>query len=430
MKKRERSKALFDRAKQVLVGGVDSPVRAFNAVGGDPIFFDKGQGAHLVSADGETYIDYVLSWGPHLLGHAHEKVTAAIIDAVHASTSFGAPNKREAELAELVCGFYPSCQKVRFVNSGTEATMSAIRLARGATDRRKIIKFNGCYHGHVDGLLVKTGSGALTLGIPDSKGVPKEMAELTLSLEYNDAAQLQEAFERHGTDIAGVIIEPVAGNMGVVPADKTFLQILRELCCRYGSILIFDEVMSGFRVHIGGAQALHDIKPDLTCFGKVIGGGMPCAAYGGSRSIMSHISPEGPVYQAGTLSGNPVAMAAGIAVLKELRDHPSLFQKAEALTHKLVEGLKALQEESIVPMQINHVGTMFTLFFSEFPIRSLKDALLCDVHRFGSIYRKLLDAGIYMAPSQYEANFMSCVHSDEDISKTIEAFKYALKDMP
>jgi len=427
MRKRERSNELFNKAKRVLVGGVDSPVRAFNAVGGEPIFFEKGKGAYLYSADGDTYIDYVLSWGPHLLGHAQEDVLRSVVEAVEASTSFGAPNWREAELAELLSAFYPTCEKIRFVNSGTEATMSAIRLARGATSRKKIVKFNGCYHGHSDGLLIKAGSGGLTFGIPDSAGVPEEIAELTLSLEYNDLEALQQAFDRHGNEFAAVIIEPVAGNMGVVPASQSFLELLRKLCSQHGVLLIFDEVMSGLRVHLGGAQALYSIKPDITCFGKVIGGGMPCAAYGASKELMSHISPEGSVYQAGTLSGNPVAMAAGIAVLKQLHDKPQLFEEAVAVTDRLVKGLQSLQKETEIPFQINHVGTMFTLFFVSEPVKNLTDAMKCDIGMFRNVYHKLLESGIYTAPSQFESNFMSTAHSDEDILKTIDAYAYALK---
>lgn len=422
MKTRNNSKILFEKAKNILVGGVDSPARAFNSVGGDPIFFKQGKGAHLHSEDGETFIDYVLSWGPHLFGHANEKIISAVVEAVHQSTSYGAPNYRETMLGELVREFLPSCEKVRFVNSGTEATMSAIRLARGATGRKKILKFNGCYHGHVDALLVKAGSGGLTLGVPDSLGIPHEITNLTLTQEFNDINQLRDTFRQHPQEIAGVIIEVVAGNMGVIPAEKEFLQLLREHCTSHGTLLIFDEVMTGFRVHPGGAQALYGIKPDLTCLGKVIGGGMPCAAYGGRQEIMRFISPEGPVYQAGTLSGNPVAMAAGIAMLSLLKEEPALFDLAVRQTEKLANGLRSMQKGLNIPFQVNQVGTMFTLFLTSRPVRSLKDALSCDLEQFKQLYQGLLNEGVYMAPSQFEANFVSAFHSDKDIDDTLQAF--------
>jgi glutamate-1-semialdehyde 2,1-aminomutase len=429
MNTRTNSKALFQRAKNILIGGVDSPARAFNSVGGDPIFFKHGIGPHLHSEDGEKFIDYVLSWGPHLFGHANEKITTAIIEAVHQSTSYGAPNYRETILGELVREFFPSCERVRFVNSGTEATMTAIRLARGATGRKKILKFNGCYHGHVDSLLVKAGSGGLTLGVPDSLGIPHEISSLTLTQEYNDKDQLREAFEQHPNEIATVIIEGVPGNMGVVIPDLEFLKLLRQLCTQHGTLLIFDEVMSGFRVHPGGAQALYDIEPDLTCLGKVIGGGMPCAAYGGRQDIMRYISPEGPVYQAGTLSGNPVAMAAGIAMLSLLKDEPELFKKAVKHTETLVQGLKTIQKKFDIPFQVNHVGTMFTLFLTDQPVKNLKNAMTCDTDRFKRLHQGLLNEGIYTAPSQFEANFMSALHTDKDIEDTLEAYEKTLQEV-
>lgn len=418
----EKSEALFEEAKSVFVGGVNSPVRAFRAVGGTPIFFKRGKGAYLFSEDGRQYIDYVLSWGPLLLGHAYPAVVQAIGEAASEGISFGAPHQRELELAKLIREFFPSCEKIRFVNSGTEATMSAIRLARGATGRKKILKFNGCYHGHSDGLLVKAGSGGLTFGVPDSCGVLPEIASSTLSIEYNDIQQLEQVFELHKEDLAAVILEPVVGNMGVVAADPVFLQRLRELCSDFKVILIFDEVMTGFRVHLGGAQALYGITPDLTCLAKVIGGGLPCGAYGGRSELMDLAAPSGPVYQAGTMSGNPVVMAAGIAMLTTLKESPILFQNAVSNTQELTKGIQAIAKQKGFPLQVNAVGTMFTVFFAREEVKNLKGAMASDIGRFKQVYHKLLQKGIYTAPSQFEANFVSAAHTHEDVEKTLEAY--------
>lgn len=421
-----QSSKLFTQAKQIFAGGVNSPVRAFKGVGGEPIFFKKGQGAHLFSVDGKQYIDYVLSWGPLLLGHAPKAVVDAISKAAACGTTFGAPHEREIELARLIQHFLPSCEMIRFVNSGTEATMSAIRLARGATGRKRILKFNGNYHGHSDPMLVQAGSGGLTLGIPDSQGVLAETASATSSIEFNNLETLQAFFCKHGPELAGVIVEPVSGNMGVVPGQADFLRLLRDLCSASGALLIFDEVMTGFRVHLGGAQSLYGITPDITCLGKVIGGGLPCGAYAGRSDLMRLIAPEGPIYQAGTLSGNPVVMAAGIATLGLLKDDPSLFERARGATARLAEGIRTIAKRHQYPIQVNAVGTMFTLFCCENEVRCLQDALKCDTKRFSRLYHELLNHGIYCAPSQFEANFLSCEHGDEEIQITLHAFEQAI----
>ena len=415
-----KSQDLFTDAQAVIPGGVNSPVRAFKSVGTDPLFIKSASGSKIVDADGRSYIDYVGSWGPMIVGHADEEVLEAIREAAGKGTSFGAPTERETILAQMVIDAVPSIEKVRMVNSGTEATMSAIRVARGATGRDRIIKFNGCYHGHADGLLVKAGSGALTLGVPDSPGVPEDYARNTLIAEYNDLASVQKHFESNRGEIAAVIIEPVPGNMGVmIPADG-FLEGLRKLCTDEGALLIFDEVMSGFRVAFGGAQELYGITPDLTTLGKVIGGGLPVGAYGGREEYMSQVAPEGPIYQAGTLSGNPLAMAAGIATLQILK-RPGTYESLENKTSTLAEGLLKANEELEVDLAFNRVGSMFTTFFTPGPVSDFSGAKGSDTKKFGDYYRAMLDEGIYLAPSQFEAAFMSLAHTDEDIEATIAA---------
>jgi glutamate-1-semialdehyde 2,1-aminomutase len=421
-----RSQQLFEAAQKVLVGGVDSPVRAFRHVSGTPLFVRSGSGPYLHSEDGLSYVDYVLSWGPLLLGHAHPRVVAAITAAASLGTSFGAPSESETLLAQRVQHFFPSMQKLRFVNSGTEACMSAIRLARGVTGRPLLLKFEGCYHGHADSLLVSAGSGGLTHGCPDSAGVTAEVAAQTLVVPYNDIEAVQEMFLRHGHRIAGVIVEPVCGNMGVVLPRPEFLPALRQLCTAYGSVLIFDEVMTGFRVHPGGAQALYGIQPDLTCLGKVVGGGLPCAAYGGSAEMMAMVAPEGPVYQAGTLSGNPVAMAAGLAMLETLE---SDFEKALLYTDTLCQGLSERIFSSGVPAHVAHCGTMFTVFFSEAPVFSLADVQLSNLQCFKQYFWGMLGAGVYVAPSQFEASFVSAVHDQKTLDHTLNAVERVLVEV-
>ncbi len=411
---------LFERASRVLVGGVNSPVRAFKHVGGEPIFFKSARGAHVVSEDDRTYIDYVLSWGPLILGHADPDVVKAVQDAATKGLSFGAPCVTEIELAERVQTFFPHLEKIRFVNSGTEAVMSAIRLARGVTGRKRILKFNGCYHGHVDALLVTAGSGALTGGKPDSDGVLAEWTQYTLQVEYNDSAAVREAFAAYGADIAAIIVEPVAGNMGVVLPVPGFLETLRQLCSDHGSILIFDEVMTGFRVDPQGAFAEFGIVPDLTCLGKVVGGGMPVGAYGGPSALMNHVAPLGGVYQAGTLSGNPVAMAAGIATLSKLED-PHRFTAAADRTAELAEGFRDLFSCHRLPYVVQSIGTMFSIFLTEGPVQCLADVQRQDRDLFSRFFHHMLSEGIYLAPSPYEAGFLSCVHSREDIAHTLKA---------
>jgi len=416
---------LFQEAQRYIPGGVNSPVRAFKAVGGTPVFIESAKGAYIYDADGRQYIDYVQSWGPMLLGHAHPEVLEAVREKLDKGLSFGAPTEIETQLAQKLCDIYPNLDLVRFVNSGTEATMSAIRLARGFTGRDKIIKFEGCYHGHSDSLLVKAGSGALTLGVPSSPGVPASLTEHTLTLTYNDAAQLEEAFTRYGDEIACVIVEPVAGNMNCVPPVPGFLETMRRLCDEHGSMLIFDEVMTGFRVSLTGAQGHYGIKPDLTTLGKVIGGGMPVGAFGGRRDIMEKIAPLGPVYQAGTLSGNPVAMAAGLKAL-ELVSQPGFYEPIFKRTTQLVEGLEAAAKAAGVPFTSNHVGTMFGFFFSEEqPIVNYQQVMAGNIERFNRFFHLLLEEGVYIAPAAYEAGFMSAAHSDDDIANTIAAAKNA-----
>lgn len=415
------STALFNRAQQVIPGGVNSPVRAFKGVGGTPVFIQKAAGAYITDTDGKQYIDYVGSWGPMVLGHNHPAIIDAVLQAVPNGLSFGAPTEGEITLAELVCQLVPSIEMVRMVSSGTEATMSAIRLARGYTKRDKIIKFEGCYHGHSDSLLVKAGSGALTLGQPSGPGVPADFAKHTLTCTYNDLNSVKQAFEQYPTEIACLIVEPVAGNMNCIPPQEGFLQGLRELCTQYGAVFIIDEVMTGFRVALGGAQSYYGVTPDLTCLGKIIGGGMPVGAFGGKREIMEYIAPTGPVYQAGTLSGNPIAMAAGLACLTEL----SKQGNAEILatkTQKLAEGLKTLADKHNVPLCVQYVGGMFGLFFTEqSAVKNFQEVMKCDVAKFNRFFHLMLEQGVYLAPSAFEAGFMSLAHSDEDIDRTLAA---------
>ena len=407
-----RSAAWFERAQKVIPGGVNSPVRAFRGVGGTPCFIERGQGSRIYDTDGNSYIDYVCSWGPLLLGHRPPAVIDALREVLEAGTSFGAPTEREVDLAELVAKTVPSMEMVRLVNSGTEATMSALRLARGFTGRDLVIKFEGCYHGHVDSLLVKGGSGMATLGIADSAGVPKAFAETTISLPFNSIAAVEKAFADRDGQIAAVIVEPVVGNMGCVPPAPGFLEALRELTARHGSLLIFDEVMTGFRVALGGAQQRFGILPDLTTLGKIIGGGLPMAAYGGRADVMKKVAPLGPVYQAGTLSGNPLAVAAGLAMLRYLIAHPEVYDTLETRAAELT----AWKPPGVT---VNRVGSMFTFFFSSDPVTDWESAKKCDTSRFGKFFHFLLERGVYIAPSQFEAGFVSAVHTEEDIRMTV-----------
>jgi glutamate-1-semialdehyde 2,1-aminomutase len=412
---------LFDEACKYIPGGVNSPVRAFRGVGGEPIFIAKARGPHVWSADGRRYIDYVGSWGPMILGHAHPDVVEAVQRKAADGLSFGAPTQIETELAATICALVPSIDLVRMVSSGTEATMSAIRLARGYTGRDKLIKFEGCYHGHSDSLLIKAGSGALTLGVPTSPGVPAELAAHTVTLSYNDVDQLRAAFFQIGPQIACAIVEPVAGNMNCIPPEPGFLEALREECTRHGAVLIFDEVMTGFRVARGGAQELYGVTPDLTTLGKIVGGGMPVGAFGGRREIMQHIAPLGPVYQAGTLSGNPVAMAAGLTTLRALGAH-DFYPRLARSTERLVAGLRDAARAANVALTTNHVCGMFGLFFTAAPrVTSYADATRCDVERFKRFFHGMLEAGVYLAPSAFEAGFVSAAHEDAEIDATIAA---------
>lgn len=422
----QRSIDLYAEAKQFIPGGVNSPVRAFQSVGGNPLFITKGEGSRITDVDGNTYIDYIGSWGPLILGHAHPRVLAAIQEAAVAGTSFGAPTEREIEMAKLVCERVPSVEVVRMVNSGTEATMSALRLARGYTGRNKIIKFAGCYHGHADSLLIKAGSGVTTLGLPDSPGVPEATAAQTIIVSYNDLDGVKQVFAEHGDDVAAVIVEPVAGNMGVVPPLPGFLEGLREITQQYGSLLIFDEVMTGFRVALGGAQQLYGITPDLTTMGKVIGGGLPVGAFGGRREIMEMIAPTGPIYQAGTLSGNPLAMAAGLATLQEL-GKPGVYEQLEARSARLAEGLAENARKLGIPHTVNRVGSMVCLFFTDTPVVDFATAKTSDLKRFAAYFHNLLDEGVMIPPSQFEGMFVSVAHSEEDIERTIAASYNAMK---
>jgi glutamate-1-semialdehyde 2,1-aminomutase len=427
-KSREKSHLAFARAKQLMPGGVNSPARAFGGVGGEPVFFDRGEGPYLFDIDGNRYLDYVLSWGPMILGHAHPLVTIAMETALRKGTSFGAPTEAENELAQLIISAVPSVEKVRLVNSGTEATMSAIRLARGYSGRPMIVKFAGNYHGHVDSLLVAAGSAAATLGVPNSPGVTEGTTRDTLILQYNDVAGLEAAFSQHGSNIAGVIVEPVAGNMGCVNAKPEFLRALRDLTLKHGSLLIFDEVMSGFRVALGGAQSLVGIKPDLTTLGKIIGGGLPVGAYGGRADIMDHILPAGKVFQAGTLSGNPLAAAAGIATLKILRD-TNPYAQLNRLAERLAKGLLDAAAAAGVAVCIGMRGAMMTLFFSPEQVVDWTTASRCDTQRYARYFWGLVERGIYMPPSQFEAFFLSTAHTESDIDSTIVATKEVLVDL-
>jgi glutamate-1-semialdehyde 2,1-aminomutase len=415
---------LFQRALKVLPGGVDSPVRAFKSVGGEPFIAARADGPYLWDVEGKRYIDYVGSWGPMITGHDHPHVREAVERAVRNGLSFGTPCPAEAELAEAIHALMPALEMVRFVNSGTEATMSALRLARGATGRNRCVKFEGCYHGHGDSFLVKAGSGALTLGVPDSPGVPKALADLTLTLPYNDIDAVRALFDEAGKTIACVIVEPVAGNMNCVPPRPGFLQTLRELCTRDGALLIFDEVMTGFRVALGGAQQLYVVTPDLTTLGKVIGGGMPVGAYGGRRDLMQQIAPAGPIYQAGTLSGNPVAMAAGLAMLDLVRE-PGFHERLALQTQALCDGLVACAHAAGVPFSANRVGGMFGLFFSPEKITTFAQAMACDRQAFGRFFHAMLDGGVYFAPSTFEAGFMSTAHTDAVIAQTLDVARGA-----
>ncbi|MBW2095686.1 MAG: glutamate-1-semialdehyde 2,1-aminomutase [Deltaproteobacteria bacterium] len=414
-----KSQELFEKAKKYIPGGVNSPVRAGKAVGIDPPFIARAQGCALWDADGNTYIDYVSSWGPMILGHAHPDVINALTEAIQRGTSYGAPTELEVEMAELIVSMVPSIDHVRMVNSGTEATMSAIRLARGVTGRNKIIKFDGCYHGHGDSLLVEAGSGVATFGIPGSPGVPGDLARQTISLPFNDLPAVEEAFQRFGDDIAALIIEPVPGNMGVVVPDINFLQGLRELTTSYQSLLIFDEVITGFRLSGGGAQEFYDIAPDLTCLGKIIGGGLPVGAFGGKREFMERLAPEGDVYQAGTLSGNPLAMTAGLATL-HLLHKSDVYSTLEQRSQMLFSGLESLAEKAGIPVVVNRVGSMGSLFFSDAPVSDFAGAKKSDRDLFKKYYSRMLEQGVYLAPSPFEATFLSLAHTEEMIGKTLD----------
>ena len=414
------SEQLMERARRVIPGGVNSPVRAFNGVGGTPPFIERAEGAFLYDVDGKAYIDYVGSWGPMICGHANPEIIEAVQQAASKGLSFGAPTEPEIEMAERICNILPAMDQVRMTNSGTEATMSAIRLARGHTGRDKIVKFEGCYHGHGDSLLVKAGSGALTLGVPSSPGIPASLAEHTLTLEYNNPQQVEDLFNEIGDQIACIIVEPVAGNMNCIPPVPGFLEALREQCSRHGSLLIFDEVMTGFRVGLTGAQGRYGIEPDLTTLGKVIGGGMPVGAFGGKREIMQKLAPAGPVYQAGTLSGNPIAMAAGLKNL-EIVSRPGFYEDLEHKTRRLVDGIVAGARDAGIAMTANRVGAMFGLFFTDQPeVRSFADVERCDIETFKAFFHGMLEGGVNLAPSAYEAGFVSSAHSDELLQQTID----------
>ena len=426
---KDANQRLFNAAKKVIPGGVNSPVRAYKAVGGTPVFIDHAHGAYIYDTDGKEYIDYVCSWGPMILGHADPLVVAAVQAAAGQGLSFGAPTAMETKLAELICSAVASVEQVRMVNSGTEATMSAIRLARGFTGRDKIIKFEGCYHGHADGLLVKAGSGALTLGVPTSPGVPAAMAEHTLTLEFNNLEQVTTVFDEVGEQLAAVIVEPVAGNMNCVPPKPGFLGGLRNLCDQYNTVLIFDEVMTGFRVAAAGAQTLYSVTPDLTTLGKVVGGGLPVGAFGGRAEIMAHLAPQGAVYQAGTLSGNPLAMAAGIATVQQVLE-VGFYERLGERLDRLIEGLRSVASDTDIPLTTNHVGTMFGLFFTEADtVSSFADVMACDTVRFGRFFHGMLEEGIYLAPSAFEAGFISSAHGNSEIDRTLESARGVLKTL-
>ena len=425
-----QSSTFFNAAKNYIPGGVNSPVRAFNGVGGDPIYFERGEGAYLYDVDGKEYVDYVGSWGPMILGHSNPVILDAVRRTLDNGLSFGAPTEIETELAKKVCQLVPSIELVRMVSSGTEATMSAIRLARGYTNRDKILKFEGCYHGHSDSLLVKAGSGALTLGVPTSPGVPADLAQHTLTLEYNNLESVKALFAEIGEQVACIIVEPVAGNMNCIPPSEGFLQGLRDVCDTHGTVLIFDEVMTGFRVALGGAQAHYQVTPDLTTLGKVIGGGLPVAAFGGKREIMSGIAPLGPVYQAGTLSGNPLSMAAGLAMLNVLEADANFYHNLSESTEYLASGIVSAAKENNIPMTANTIGGMFGLFFSdEGQVSNFAQASNCNINRFKTFYQLMLSEGVYLAPSAYEAGFLSGSHGKNELDKTIDAAYKALSSL-
>lgn len=423
-----RSRQAFEDAKKVIPGGVNSPVRAFKSIGSPPMFMERGAGSKVVDIDGNQYIDYIGSWGPLILGHARAEVVEAIARTAERGTSFGAPTLLETEMAKLVCERMPSVETVRMVNSGTEATMSALRLARGYTGRNKILKFEGCYHGHADSLLIKAGSGVATLGLPDSPGVPGNVAANTITVAYNDLEAVQAAFQQYGSDIACVIVEAIAGNMGVVPPLPGFLEGLRQTTREYGSLLILDEVMTGFRVGLHSAQGLYGIDPDLTCMGKVIGGGLPVGAYGGKRAILEQMAPSGPIYQAGTLSGNPLAMAAGLTTL-QLLGEPGVYEKLEHLSAKLEAGLAQNAEETGIPVTINRVGSMICPFFTSAKVINYESAKTADVARFRQYFMRMLEHGVSVAPSQFEGMFVSLAHTNEDIDSTLEIHRKVLKSL-
>ncbi len=424
-----KSRSLFERASASIPGGVNSPARAFRAVGGDPIFIERGEGARIYDADGNAYIDYVGSWGPLLLGHRHPSVVAALEDVLHIGTSFGAPTEREVEIAELICELVPSIEMVRLVNSGTEATMSALRVARGYTGRDLVVKFEGCYHGHVDSLLVKGGSGLATLGLSDSAGVPAGFTKTTIPLPYNSVEAVEDCFSRYGDQIACLIVEPVVGNMGCVPPQPGFLEALRDITSRHGALLIFDEVMTGFRLAPGGAQQIYGVEADLTTLGKVIGAGLPVGAYGGRKDIMAKVAPLGPVYQAGTLSGNPLAVAGGLAALRILRNSPQAYSKLENNGARLAAGVAEAARKADIPLTINRVGSMFTFFFTEGEVVDFESASKSDTKRFAAFFRGMLEAGVYLPCSQFEAAFLSLSHGSEELDATISAAGEVLRTL-
>lgn len=419
-----KSKELYRRAVQLMPGGVNSPVRAFRAVGGDPLFMTGGKGPRISSEDGESFIDYVMSWGPLILGHCHPEVTEALAKQLEKGTSFGAATALEVEMAARITEAFPSVERVRLVNSGTEATMAALRVARGATGREKILKFDGCYHGHSDSLLVKAGSGVATLGLPDSPGVPAALAALTLTAPYNDVAAIEQIFEVHGSTLAAAIVEPVAGNMGCVAPRPGFLEALRSLTAKHGTVLIFDEVMTGFRVAYGGAQEIYRVKPDMTALGKVIGGGLPVGAYGGKGELMDQVAPAGPIYQAGTLSGNPLAVAAGLKTLEVIR-RPGFYDRLESVSAKLSEGLAEAAKAAGTPLTVSRVGSMLTAFFSGSPVTDYAGAKQSTTRSFALFFRKMLESGVYLPPSQFEAAFISAAHTSGDVEQTVAAARQA-----
>ena len=426
--RRARSQALFSQAQQYIPGGVNSPVRSFRSVDGSPPFIARGKGSHIWDVDGNEYVDFLSSWGPLILGHAYPQVVEAIQTAAEAGTSFGAPVPQEVDLAKAICDAFPSIEMVRLVNSGTEACMSAIRLARAYTRRNKIVKFSGCYHGHAAGLLVKAGSGALTQGVPNSAGVPQSYVDETLLADYNDLESLRRSFEAHPGQVAGVIVEPVAGNMGVVPPAPGFLDGLRRLTTENGALLILDEVITGFRVAYGGAQSLYGVEADITCLGKIIGGGLPVGAYGGRREIMEMVAPLGPMYQAGTLSGNPLAVNAGVATLNALRE-PGVYQRLESLAAQLTDGLAEAAREAGVPVTVNRVGSMFTGFFNPGPVGNLAQVEESDSGKYARFFHGMLERGIYLAPSQYEAGFLSMAHTEDDLERTQAAVRDVFREL-